>query len=258
VRRAYITGIAGFLGAAVARELRLRGWQVAGCDNMHTGVPERLKGVNVTVDPFDIFAISKPDADIVVHTAAIARSMWPNADDIWHNNVDGTRHVLSWGLPVVHASSSMVAHPDANVYCKSKEVAEWFVLRSRGCALRFGNLWGDGQSEHKEQPNVIAAFRAQIRQHGHIKVEGGGYQTRDFVHISDAASAMATAVESPRWAVADICTGYQTSIISIAEQFGVPIMQVPGRDNDPFTVVQSPARALELWSWKASRIGVKL
>jgi UDP-glucose 4-epimerase len=258
MRRAYITGVAGFLGAAVARELHARGWALAGCDNMHTGLIERLEGVRVQVEDGSIFQVDPPKADIVVHTAAIARSMWPNEDDIWRNNVDGTRHVLSWGLPVVHASSSMVAHPDANVYCKSKEVAEWFVLRARGTALRFGNLWGDGQSEHLEQPNVIAAFRAQIRDHGKITVEGDGSQTRDFVHISDAATAMAAAVESPRWAVADICTGYQTSILSIAEQFGVPVEHVPSRERDPQTVIQDPSRAIGLWSWQAKRIGVKL
>jgi UDP-glucose 4-epimerase len=124
--------------------------------------------------------------------------------------------------------------------------------------LRFGNLWGDGQSEHLAEPNVLAAFRSQIKEHGHVKVEGGGYQTRDFVHIADAAVAMANAVESPHWAVADICTGVQTSILSIAEQFGVPIMQVPGRENDPLTVVQDPSEAIRLWGWTAKRRGVRL
>lgn len=258
MKRAFVTGCAGFLGAAVAKRLVADGWEVSGCDPLLTSNASRLQGVNLSWIPEKAQHCPRPDVDVVVHIGAIARSMWPDENAIWRENVEATRHVLSWGIPVVFASSSMVPYADANVYCKSKEVAEWWVLRARGCALRFGNIWGEGQSEEGPTPNVIAAFRQQIKLDGCVYVEGSGHQTRDFVHIDDAADAMVTAVKSPRWAWADICTGYQTSILSIAEQFGVPIFQVPGRDNDPFTVVQNPARAIELWSWKASRVGVTL
>jgi len=259
VNSAYITGCAGFLGAAVTRKLHEAGWEVSGCDSLVTGDKSRLDGIEGEWD-WRALASTGPhsDVDVVVHTAAIARSMWPDENDIWRNNVDGTRHVLSWGIRTVHASSSMVAWPDVNVYCKSKEVAEWFVRRAGGTSLRFGNIWGDGQSDWGAAPNVIAAFRQQIREHGKVFVEGTGRQSRDFVHVDDAADAMVTAVLQPRAATADICTGVQTSIISIAEQFGVPIERVDGRDNDPVMVIQSPAKALALWGWTAKRRGVVL
>jgi nucleoside-diphosphate-sugar epimerase len=43
----------------------------------------------------------------------------------------------------------------------------------------------------------------------------------------------------------DICTGTQTSIAKVAQQFGVPIVQVDARTIDSASIIMDPSMAAE-------------
>jgi nucleoside-diphosphate-sugar epimerase len=92
--RALITGLAGFTGAYVARELAALGYEVVGLDGDaavtagHHGLDlrdgERLRAVVAELQP-----------QVVVHLAAIAFVAHGDASDIYASNILGTRNLLA-------------------------------------------------------------------------------------------------------------------------------------------------------------------
>lgn len=256
MKTAYVTGVAGFLGSHVARALMASGYHVYGCDDFSVGAPENVPtGVRFREKKCE--ALTDTDfllIESVVHCAAIARSAWPNEDQLWSANVAGTAKVMAAAdragvRDIVHASSSVVHHPTSSTYARTKTAAERIALGFGAICLRFGNIYGLGQNETGSEPNVIAQMRRSVRERGTVRVDGDGTQSRDFVHVLDAANAVVSAIEEPvRGMWLDICSGQQTTILEIAEMFDVPIEWAEGR-NDPHSIVQDPEPARWLLHW---------
>jgi len=98
VKRAFLTGATGFVGAAVARALLGAGWELralarAGSDRRNlSGLPIEI----VTGDLRDpsTYAASLPGCEALFHVAADYRLWAPNPDDLYATNVEGTRGLL--------------------------------------------------------------------------------------------------------------------------------------------------------------------
>jgi nucleoside-diphosphate-sugar epimerase len=81
---------------------------------------------------------------------------------------------------------------------------------------------------------------------GCVTVTGDGSQTRDFIHVHDAARAMeCAAYGSPLRFWYDICTGQQVSIREVAECFDTQIMEVGERKIDVREILMDPTFAAE-------------
>src|SRR5215472_17808160 len=97
--RYLITGIAGFIGSSIARELLSRGERVRGVDNFATGRQENIAEIGNRID-FREADITDLDAmreacvgvDYVLHQAAIPSVPKSVLDPLGSNraNVDGT------------------------------------------------------------------------------------------------------------------------------------------------------------------------
>jgi UDP-glucose 4-epimerase len=254
--KAYITGIAGLLGSNLAARLLESGWSVCGCDDSTTS---RISSApnDAEVEIADIRRLTGlPKVDVVVHTAAIARSAWPDQKEMESVNVDGTLNVLQLArkinAKVVHCSSCVAAVPYINAYANSKLVGERHAVAMGATALRYSNIYGAGQSELGPEPNVLAAWRRQAREDGVIRVDGDGTQRRDFLHISDAVEAtVRAALHAPQGRWIDVCSGAQTPIIELARRFDVPIRFAPRRENDPDVLPQTYAPAKKIFGFRA-------
>ena len=257
--RAYISGVAGFLGSEVARQMLDLGYEVYGCDNLLTGqrsnVPKGVKWAAISVqEASEQFSLP---IDFLIHCAAIARSAWGNNDDLWEQNVRGTMAAVSLarnnGGKIIHISSSVVHVPNSSIYAKTKEVAEQIALSNGAVALRFSNIYGPGQSEEEQEPNVIASMRQQAKETRTVRVDGDGSQRRDFIHVTDAALAVIKAIGRsvpPIWL--DVCSGETITILEIANMFGLPIRWAPSR-NDPHEIIQDSEYASRwLIGWEPS------
>src|SRR5882757_4371265 len=98
-----ITGIGGFIGSSLARELLSRGEKVRGVDNFSTGKPQNIAEILDRID-FREADIVDPDAmrkacagvDFVLHQAAIPSVPKSVHDPLSSNraNIDGTVNVL--------------------------------------------------------------------------------------------------------------------------------------------------------------------
>src|SRR5208337_1462036 len=98
-----ITGIAGFIGSALARAVVAQGDNVRGIDNLSTGKIENLAGIFERIDfrEADLLDSKATEsacagADYVLHLAAIPSVPRSVLDPLESNraNVDGTMNVL--------------------------------------------------------------------------------------------------------------------------------------------------------------------
>lgn len=102
--RALVTGGAGFVGHAVVRALAARGVAVTVVD---PGPPHPRWPAGVRHERVGVFDVRAPDTDVVFHVAGVWDGRPGGEARMWRLNVEGTRHVLAWGRPVVYTSSSI-------------------------------------------------------------------------------------------------------------------------------------------------------
>ncbi len=87
------------------------------------------------------------------------------------------------------------------------------------CALRFQNVYGEGQSMTNPYTGVVSVFASAALDGRPIRVFDDGLMSRDFVHVDDAVSALLLAVSTPHipYSVFNVGTGSRTSILKVAE-----------------------------------------
>jgi nucleoside-diphosphate-sugar epimerase len=225
-----ITGIAGFIGSSLARELLQRGEQVRGVDNLSTGKRENLMQILGRIDfreadILDLDAIKSAcdGVDYVLHQAAIPSVPKSVLDPIGSNraNVDGTVNVLVAARDarvkrVIYAASSsaygdtptLPKHermtPDPiSPYAVAKLASERYMISFYRCygletvALRYFNIFGPRQDPSSPYSGVLAKFITQMLAGQRPTIFGDGEQSRDFTFIDNAVEANLLACKAP-------------------------------------------------------------
>ena len=225
-----ITGIGGFIGSSLARELLRRGDQVRGVDNFSTGKRENLTQIRNQIDfreadILDLEAMKSAcaGADYVLHQAAIPSVPKSVLDPIGSNraNVDGTVNVLVAARDarvkrVVYAASSsaygdtptLPKHermtPDPiSPYAVAKLASEHYLVSFYRCygletvALRYFNIFGPRQDPSSPYSGVLAKFITLMLEGKQPTIFGDGEQSRDFTYIDNAVDANLLACSVP-------------------------------------------------------------
>src|SRR3984893_4548305 len=225
-----ISGIAGFIGSSLARELLRRGEQVRGVDNFSTGRRENLAQILGQIDfreadllDLDAMKSACTGVDYVLHQAAIPSVPKSVLDPIGSNraNVDGTVNVLVAARDakvkrVIYAASSsaygdtptLPKHermtPDPiSPYAVTKLASERYMLSFYRCygletvALRYFNIFGPRQDPSSPYSGVLAKFVTQMLAGKQPTIFGDGEQSRDFTFIDNAVDANLLACTAP-------------------------------------------------------------
>jgi nucleoside-diphosphate-sugar epimerase len=230
-----ITGIAGFIGCSIARELLQRGEEVRGVDNFATGRRENIAEI---LDKIDFRESDLLDAnamrracegvDFVFHEAAVPSVPKSIADPFGSNraNVDGTVTVLiaarDAGVKrVVYAASSsaygdqptlpkrevMVSDP-ISPYAVAKYSGELYMKSFYRCygletvCLRYFNVFGPRQDPMSPYSAVLAKFITFMLAGKPPTIHGDGEQSRDFTFIDNVVQANLKACHAPAVRVA--------------------------------------------------------
>jgi len=225
-----ITGIGGFIGSSLARELLARGQQVRGVDNFSTGKQENIAEILDRIDfreadILDLDAMHKAclGVDYVLHQAAIPSVPKSVLDPLGSNraNVDGTVNVLVAARDakvkrVVYAASSS-AYGDAptlpkheamspdpiSPYAVAKLASEHYMVSFYRCyrletvSLRYFNIFGPRQDPSSPYSGVLAKFITGMLRGEQPTIFGDGEQSRDFTYIDNAVAANLLACEAP-------------------------------------------------------------
>lgn len=217
--RVLVTGVGGFLGPHLARELRARGHAVAGTYLAST--PD-LAGVELhEADLLDAEALARAAAaaapQAVVHLAGLSHvgESWAKMGEYFRVNVLGTENVARAaaraGARLVLASSAEVYGlvPEAEQpiderrpldprtpYALTKAAAERLALAHGAVVVRTFNMVGPGQAPSFALPAFAAQLAAIARGRAEPVLRVGNLSARrDFLHVADAAAAYACVVE---------------------------------------------------------------
>jgi UDP-glucose 4-epimerase len=253
-----ITGGAGFIGSNLA-EVLAQNNQVVIIDDLSTGKPENLAGINATliegsILDLDLLQSAFQGVKCVFHQAAIASVQKSVQDPIGTSRVgiDGTLNVLvaardAGVKKVVYASSAAVYGDSPQLpkkedmcpqpqspYAVSKIAGEHFcrtfqeLYGLETVALRYFNVFGPGQDPTSEYSGVISKFISAMANGLQPTIYGDGEQTRDFVYVKDVVRANIQASQSGR-GVYNIARGRRTSLNQLLAIIG----EIFGRDPRP-------------------------
>jgi UDP-glucose 4-epimerase len=217
-----VTGIAGFIGSAIARGLLEKGESVRGLDDFSTGKWENIVEIQNDIDFRGVSLLDQAGLasacegiDYVIHQAAlpsVPKSI--SEPELTHNvNVNGTLNLLlaarDAGVKrVVYAASSsaygnsetlpkhegMVPRP-ISPYAVQKLTGEYYmqafaeVYGLETVSLRYFNIFGPRQDANSQYSAVLAKFITQMQQGEAPTIFGDGEQSRDFTYVANAVQA---------------------------------------------------------------------
>jgi UDP-glucose 4-epimerase len=267
-----ITGGAGFIGSHLAEALTTAGRAVRVFDDLSTGLPENLAHISPAPElsrgcVTDLAALEKAAAgcDTVFHLAALA-SVAKSVEDpaathaacatgtlnvLQAARKAGTRRVVYAGSASAYGGASDPAGQDESTplvalspYAAAKLAGEFYVesfAHTYGLEtvrLRFFNVFGPRQRADSPYSGVIAIFAALLAAGRTPTVHGDGLQSRDFVYVSDVASALMLAAEKPGVSgrVYNVGTGKSVTLLELIAELNA----ILGTSAVP---IHGPARA---------------
>lgn len=231
MKKAIVTGCAGFIGSSLSERLLQQGYHVVGVDCFTDHYDPRIKQNHArklaaqphfSLIPKNIleldWTVLLADADYVFHQAAIpgVRTSWGESfQDYVQTNILATQHLLeaaknSQIKKFVYASSSSIygktegSTPESTIprplspYGVTKLAAEQLChlyadnYGVRTVALRYFTVYGP-----RQRPDMaFHKFMKAILTNEPIQVYGDGAQTRDFTYIDDVVEANLLAAQS--------------------------------------------------------------
>jgi UDP-glucose 4-epimerase len=243
-----ITGVAGFLGSALAQRLIDNGHEVLGLDDLSTGkenaIPEGVQfELGDMLDRPKLWTLLQ-GVECVYHLAArvaVQESiLYPREYN--STNVGGTVSVMEAmrdvGVKRVVFTSSgaiygaqkaqplheeMVPAPDSP-YAVSKLSGEYYVKTIgklwgiETVTLRIFNAYGPGQHLPADHPPVIPYFLKQAVEGGSLIIHNGGTQSRDFVYVADVVEALikASKAKGVDGMTINVGSGKEVSVMDLA------------------------------------------
>lgn len=286
MKKALVTGGAGFIASHLVDKLLEEGYSVVVLDNFSTGRSENLshhknnKNLNiirVDISSFDVILPYFKGIDHVFHLAALADIVPSivNPMDYYRSNVDGTFSVveaarLSTVKKLVYAaSSSCYGIPDeyptqetADIrpqypYALTKYLGEQLVLhwgkvyKLPVVSLRLFNVFGLRSRTSGTYGAVFGVFLAQKLNNEPFTVVGDGRQTRDFVFVTDVANAFFSAANSTcQQEIMNVGSGNTYSVNRLVELLGGEVTYIPKRPAEPDCTFADITKISKTLDWR--------
>ena len=283
MKKAIVTGGAGFIGSNLVDRLINMGIEVLIIDDLSTGKKENINP-KATSYNLDISKASTTrlqtimdNVDIVFHTAAKAR-VQPSIDDpisFDEVNVKGTLNVLlashKAGVKRVVYSASSSAYGNAtkfptpeehptnplSPYGLQKYIGEQYckmfseVYGLDTVSLRYFNVYGERMLLEGAYCLVLGIFAKQTLEGKPLTINNDGEQRRDFTYVGDIidANILAANQKEPfNGEVFNIGNGKNYSVNEVAKMFGGKTIKGK-KVLEPFQTLADNSKALLMLNW---------
>ena len=228
MKKAFVTGAAGFIGSNLCDALLTGGYEVTGWDNFSTGMHEfvarareRTEFQMIEGDNLDLNALSAAmtGCDFVFHLAANADVRFglehPSKD--FEQNTRATFHVLEAmrrngisriafsSTGSVYGETEMIPTPEhapfpiqTSLYGASKVAGEGLIqaycegYKFEGYIFRFVSLMGPRYTHG----HVIDFYRQLVDHPEFLQVLGNGTQRKSYLYVTDCVRAMLQVIEA--------------------------------------------------------------
>jgi UDP-glucose 4-epimerase len=287
--RILVTGGAGFIGSHVVDAYVAAGHEVAVLDNFSTGNEANLNPAAEVhrADLRDQAAVEKAVAsfrpEIVNHHAAqseVPKSIADPGFDAQVNIVGGLNLLKAsldhevkkvifistggalYGEPdLVPASEDHPVRP-LSPYGTSKFSFEQYLgtfKRTFGLeftVLRYANIYGPRQDFYAEEGRVVAIFASRMLTGKPVTIDGDGEQSRDMLHVGDAATANLAALERGDGEIFHISTGVPVSVndlfrkLAVLTDYKLAPNSGPRRKGDVYRIALDNTRARRDLGWE--------
>ncbi|MCI8443182.1 MAG: NAD-dependent epimerase/dehydratase family protein [Provencibacterium sp.] len=284
-----VTGAAGFIGSALARQLLGAGHAVTTIDNLSTGIEAHIpegchKLIGNTFDSAVLQKLNSERFDAIYHIAGQSGGIISFEDPIYdlNSNAASTLLLLDYarktGCPRFIYASSMSVYGDENpcpiteqsslkpksFYAVGKMASENYMriytkFGIKCTALRFNNVYGPGQNLDNMRQGMVSIFVAQaIRNHA-IHVLGPKERFRDFVYIEDVVRALLLSEkgqEPEPFNVYNVATNIKTTVEELINEIQknlpspVPVRYEGSTPGDQFGIYCSYEHIKECLHWK--------
>lgn len=286
MKKALVTGGAGFIGSNLVDTLLEKDYQVVVVDNESSKSRSEyywneyasnynldLSSKNNLEKLFDICE----GVDYIFHMAADVSIPYciENPVDSYVNNVNALLHVLEASRKanvekLVFSSTSAIYgltekvcietdNPNPlNPYSHSKYAGEQLIKMYydlygfRGVSLRYFNVYGERQPSTGQYAPVIGIFQTQHKNGQPLTVVGDGNQTRDFIHVSDVVNAnitVATTDVETYGEVYNVGTGKNFSIKKIANMISTNHIHIPPRPAEARMSLANIHKIKSIYGW---------
>jgi UDP-glucose 4-epimerase len=229
-----ITGGAGFIGSNLVEELLKAGEDIVVLDNMHTGSPSNLEGLQGKLKLIKASCNDLPDMDL--HPEKIYHLGIPSSSPMYKKNpylvgdaINGFTAVFelarNTGARVVYASSSSLyngllpPHREdmtiqvTDYYTEARlameRLAELYkqLYDIDSLGMRFFSVYGPKETAKKQYANMVTQFLWEMQEGKAPLIFGDGLQTRDFTYVKDLTRALQLAMKSDYHGILNLGTG---------------------------------------------------
>ncbi len=248
-KRVLITGGAGFVGSALAKNLSEHN-KVVSLDNYFTGSKlnhsDKVNYIEGDIKDIKNIFINEP-FDLIYHLGEYSRveQSYKDYDFVNRFNILNFSYILDFSKEkdaklIYSGSSTKFAVYDSeethSPYSWSKKkntehlqlYAKWFGLDY--AITYFYNVYGEGEINTGKYSTVVAKFLECFKNNSdYIEVVEPGTQKRYFTHIEDVISALVLVGESGQGDGYGIGSDEAYTILELAEMIGLPIKMSPKR-----------------------------
>ena len=283
IKKAIITGGAGFIGSNLVDKLIDMGVEVHIIDDLSTGFEKNINP-KATFHKIDISTLNPDlawyefkDTDVVFHLAALARVQPSIENPIPFDsvNIGGTLRMLklahNLGVKRFVYSASSSCYGDAtkfptpeehstnplSPYGLQKYVGEQYckmfseVYGLDTVSLRYFNVYGERMSLEGAYKLAIPIFANQILNGKPLTINNDGEQRRDFTYVGDVVSANILAATNPedlKGEAFNIGNGDNYSVNELADMLGGK-KSYGNKVIEPFQTLANNSKAKNILNW---------
>lgn len=290
VKRALVTGGAGFLGSHLCERLIAADYEVLCVDNFYTGTKQNI--AHLLNNPFfelvrhDVTFPLYVEVDEIFNLACPASPIHYQFDPVQttKTSVHGAINMLGLakrlGCSIFQASTSEVygdpaIHPQTesywgnvnpigirSCYDEGKRCAETLFFdyhRQHKLEIKVARIFNTyGPRMHAADGRVVSNFIVQALQGQDITIYGDGSQTRSFCYVDDLISSFLAFMKTPEHIVGPINIGNPTEFTirqlaeKILEKIGgkSKLIEEPLPQDDPMQRKPDISKARELLGWQ--------